>query len=101
MQRDKDEVKVLVSYPESERRSLANAEDMRIRTPAGVEVPFSEVAEIEMKQGYTIIQRAQRQRVIKVIADVDEKVSNADRVRRALAYLTLPGPKEAISRIAL
>ena len=90
MQRDKDEVKVLVLYPESERRSLANAEDMRIRTPAGVEVPFSEVAEIEMKQGYTIIQRAQRQRVIKVIADVNEQISNADRVRRALNYGYLP-----------
>ena len=94
MQRDKDEVKVLVLYPESERESLTNAEDMRIRTPSGQEVPFSEVAEIDMKQGYTVIQRAQRQRVIKVIADVNEKISNADRVRGILMGYSLPDLKK-------
>ena len=99
LQRDKDEVKVLVLYPESERRSLANAEDMRIRTPAGIEVPFSEVAEIEMKQGYTIIQRSERKRVIKVIADVNEKVSNADRIRYILTHFTLPDLKKQFPRL--
>ena len=81
MQRDKDEVKVLVRYPESERKSLTNAEEMRIRTPAGDEVPFSQVAELEMKQGYATVERAQRRKVIKVLADVDEKTANASEIR--------------------
>jgi multidrug efflux pump subunit AcrB len=84
LQRDKDEVKVLVLYPESERKSLANAEEMRIRTPSGAEVPFAEVAEIEMNQGYAMIQRAQRQRIIKVSADVNEQMANANEVRAFL-----------------
>ncbi|MBA3029554.1 MAG: efflux RND transporter permease subunit [Desulfobacteraceae bacterium] len=84
LQREKDEVKVLVLYPESERKSLSNAEEMRIRTSTGVEVPFGEVAEIEMNQGYAIIQRAQRQRIIKVSADINEQVVNANEVRAFL-----------------
>ncbi|MFO7965242.1 MAG: efflux RND transporter permease subunit [Desulfobacterales bacterium] len=90
MQRDRDEVKVLVRYPEDERKSLTNAEEMRIRTPAGDEVPFSQVAELEMDQGYATIQRAQRQRVIKVMADVNEKVANANEVRAAVTADFMP-----------
>ena len=40
-QRDKDEVKVKVRYPEAERRSLSSVEDMYIRAPDGSEVPLS------------------------------------------------------------
>ena len=41
LQRDQDEVKVLVRYPDQERRSLGHVEEMRIRTPDGQEVPLS------------------------------------------------------------
>ena len=89
-QRDQDEVKVLVRYPESERRSLGCVEEMRIRTADGFEVPFSQVAEVRMEQGYASIQRAQRCRVIKVTADVDETVTNANEVRMDLESGFLP-----------
>jgi len=84
IQRDKDEVKVLVHYPEDEKKSLGYVEEMRIRTPDGSEVPFSLLAEVKMEQGYVSIQRAQRKRVIKVTADVDETVTNAHEVRLSL-----------------
>ena len=90
LQRDQDEVKVLVRYPESERKSLGYVEDMRIRTPAGDEVPFSEVAEVTMKQGYSTIERAQRRRVIVVTADVDESVINANELRIDLENRFMP-----------
>lgn len=92
-QRDKNEVKVLVRYPDEERRSLGNVEQMRIRTPGGHEVPFSQVAEVKMERGYASIERAQRQRVIKVMADVNEKVTNANEVRQYLVNRYLPGLK--------
>ncbi|MDY6852125.1 MAG: efflux RND transporter permease subunit, partial [Thermodesulfobacteriota bacterium] len=60
LQRDKDEVKVMVRYPESERKSLGQVEKMRIRTPDGVSVPFSRVAQVKMERGFASIQRAQR-----------------------------------------
>jgi multidrug efflux pump subunit AcrB len=84
LQRDQDEVKVLVRYPESERKSLSYVEDMRIRTPEGWETPFRQVAQVNMEQGYSTIERAQRRRVIKVAADVDETISNANEVRKEL-----------------
>jgi multidrug efflux pump subunit AcrB len=90
LQRDQDEVKVLVRYPESERRSLGFVEEMHIRTADGSEVPFSQVARVKMEQGYASIQRAQRLRVIKVTADVDETITNANEVRMVLVDNFLP-----------
>jgi len=84
LQRDQDEVKVLVRYPEAERQSLSYVEDMRIRASDGSEAPFNQVAQVRMEQGYATIERAQRRRVIKVFADVDETVSNANDVRTEL-----------------
>ncbi len=90
LQRDKDEVKVMIRYPESERRSIGYIEEMRIRTSDGTEIPFSRAAEVNMEQGYTTIERAQRRRVIKVTADVDETVTNANEVRTTLVDEFLP-----------
>lgn len=90
LQRDQDEVKVLVRYPEAERHSLGYVEEMRIRTSEGIEVPFSRVAEVRMERGYASIQRAQRRRVIKVTADADETRINANEVRMDLENRYLP-----------
>jgi len=89
-QRDKNEVKVLVRYPDRERESLGNVEQMRIRAPDGSEVPFSAVAEVKMERGYASIERARRLRVIKVTADVNENMTNANEVRQHLVNDYLP-----------
>ncbi len=44
IQRGRDDIRVVVRYPRDERRSLGDLENMRIRTPAGGEVPISQVA---------------------------------------------------------
>lgn len=88
--RDKDEVKVMVRYPESERRSVDNIERMRIRTPSGDEVPFSQVAQVTNAQGYASIERSRRKRVIKVMADVDEDLANAAEIREEVNKTVIP-----------
>ncbi|MDD5722918.1 MAG: efflux RND transporter permease subunit [Syntrophales bacterium] len=90
MQRGKDEVKVMVRYPEQERTSTGHVEEMRIRTADGSEVPLSLLADVTMEQGYVSIEHAQRRRVIKVYADVDETVTNANEVRQTLEKEFLP-----------
>jgi multidrug efflux pump subunit AcrB len=90
LQRDQDEVKVLVRYPDRERKSLGDVRELRIRTPDGKETPFSQVADVDMKQGYATIERAQRLRVVKVTADVDESVANANEVRMDVESRILP-----------
>ncbi|MBT4365559.1 MAG: efflux RND transporter permease subunit [Desulfobacteraceae bacterium] len=84
IQRDQDEVKVMVRYPVEERKTVGNINNMRIRTPDGIQIPFSQVAEAKMIRGYSVIERAQRRRVIKVIADIDPTIANADIIRKSL-----------------
>ncbi len=92
--RGQDEVKVMVRYPEGQRVSINDLERMYIRTADGHEVPFSEVARVTFAQSYSSIERAQRKRVIKVWADVDESVTNANQLRQALNREFLPSLKE-------
>jgi len=71
IQRGRDEIKVMVRYPESSRRSVGDLENMRIRTSDGSEVPFSEVAAVTTGRGYASIKRVDRRRAINVTADVN------------------------------
>ena len=66
VQRGQDEVRVMVRYPDLERRSIGNLEDMRIRTPDGSEVPFTSVATFSIGRSYSQINRVDGQRVINV-----------------------------------
>jgi multidrug efflux pump subunit AcrB len=80
IQRGRDDVRVMVRYTEAERKSLATLNDMRIRTPDGAEVPFQTVAKAELGRGYSTIRRADRQRIVSVIADVDRAQITANEV---------------------
>ena len=90
LQRGSDDVRIMVRYPEEERRGLGDVESMRIRTPAGGEVPFPDVATVELGHGYASIQRVDGQRVVTVSASVDEEQANADEINRDLAARFLP-----------
>ncbi|MDK1023588.1 MAG: efflux RND transporter permease subunit [Gammaproteobacteria bacterium] len=74
IQRGTDDVRVMVRYPEAERKSLGNLEDMRIRTKDGTEVPFSTVAAVTLGNGYSSIQRQDQRRVVSVIGDVNRTI---------------------------
>ena len=71
IQRGRDDVRVMVRYPRSARRSLSSVDEMRIRTPDGVGVPFRSIAEIDYATGFAHIDRADRQRIVSVTAEVD------------------------------
>ncbi len=90
IQRGRDEVKVMVRYPADERRSLGNIESMRIRTPAGDEVPFGRVATVDIGRGFATIERADRQRVVAVTADIEQDQANADEINGILREEILP-----------
>ncbi|MFT6889794.1 MAG: multidrug efflux pump subunit AcrB, partial [Halioglobus sp.] len=80
IQRGRDDVRVMVRYTQAERKSLATLADMRIRTPDGAEVPFKTVAKAELGRGYSTIRRADRQRIVSVVADVDRAQITANEV---------------------
>ncbi len=70
IQRGREEVRVMLRYPERERRSLGSLEDMHIRTPRGDEIPFSVAGRIESGRGFASIERTDRKRTVRVTADV-------------------------------
>ena len=90
IQRGRDDIRVMVRYPHDQRRSLGNLEDMRIRTPAGGEVPFGLVAAVEPGRGYASIKRVDRQRAVNVTAAIDESTTTSAIVTAALENRILP-----------
>lgn len=90
IQRGRDDIRVMVRYPENERKSLADVENMRIRLPDGTEIPFKTVAEVQYGRGYATIRRIDRSRVVSVSADVDEAVANAGEINKDLFQNVLP-----------
>jgi multidrug efflux pump subunit AcrB len=79
LQRGRDEVKLMVRYPVADRRTLESLESLKLRTPSGDEVPLSQVATFEPGRGPAVIERTDRQRSIKITADVEPGV-NANEV---------------------
>ena len=90
IQRGADEVRAMVRYPEAERRSIGNLEDMRIRTPDGAEAPFTSVAAFEIDRGYSQINRVNGQRVVNVIAEVDRNIVTPEEVAASITADVLP-----------
>ncbi len=80
IQRGQNEVKVMVRYPERDRRTMAIMDRMRIRTPRGGEVPFSQAAYVEEGRGFSSIKRTDRRRVVNVTARVDKAIANATEI---------------------
>lgn len=80
IQRGQNEVRVMVRYPEEDRRLLKTIEKMRIRTPLGLEVPFNRAARIEEGRGFSVINRTDRRRVITVTARVNKELANATEI---------------------
>jgi multidrug efflux pump subunit AcrB len=70
IQRNKDEIRVWVRYRPQDRSALGFLDQMRIRTPDGAEYPFSELADYKIERGLTVINHLERQREIKVEADL-------------------------------
>ena len=90
IQRGRDDVRVMVRYPRADRRSLGALEQMRVRTPAGDEVPFSTVASGSIGRGAASVTRVDRRRSINVQAEVDEAVTSGGEIIAALTADFLP-----------
>ncbi len=84
LQRGNDEVKVMVRYPLSERRTVADLENMYIRAPDGAEVPLLSVAQLEFRPAMAESIRVNRARAVSVSAEVDKAVLEPNQVVREI-----------------
>mgnify|MGYP002629647034 CR=1 FL=1 len=78
LQRGRHEVKLMVRYPDNERRSLANFNQIRVRGNDGAEYPITELADIEITRGASEINRVDQLRSITVSSDLNEQVEGAN-----------------------
>ena len=72
-QRGRNEVKVMVMLPASQRVSEYDIEQLLIHTPAGGDVPLRQVAEVARSRAYTSIERRDGRRTVEVTADVEPR----------------------------
>lgn len=84
IQRGRDDIRIVVRYPADERRSLANLKQMYIRAPSGIEIPFTDVAQIKVDRSTAAIHRTDRFRTLNVTADINKKTVQLEVLRRDL-----------------
>jgi multidrug efflux pump subunit AcrB len=83
-QRGREELRVYVRRPESERVSMDDIEQLIIRTPDGGEMPLARAAHIERGRAYTSISRVDGRRVVSVTADIIAGVGNATEIAQKM-----------------
>jgi multidrug efflux pump subunit AcrB len=88
-QRGRNEVKVMVRLPRSERISEHSLEEMILRAPNGVEIPLREAATLKRGRAYTSIDRRNGQRIVTATANV-RPVSQSSQVLASLKEDILP-----------
>ncbi len=90
MQRGRNEVKVMLRLPESDRVSEQSLEELIVRTRAGGELPLSEAASLVRGYSYTEINRADGRRIIHVKAEDVEPISEKSRILASVLADTMP-----------
>lgn len=94
IQRGRDEVRIMVRYPQSDRHSLESLEHLWLRNAQGDTIPLLQGARLISARGYSQIDRLDQRRVISVSADVDETRTNSTEMVAALQRAFLPELKE-------
>ena len=90
VQRGRDEVQVFVRLPVDERDAITDVEGYVIHTPAGRDVPLSQVATLDTGVAPPAIRRKDGQRIVTVTADVDLNVVTGSEANGILAETVLP-----------
>ena len=90
VQRGREEVRVYVRLPATERDAIADVEGYRVRTPTGAEVPLSRVATVSLVSSPSSIRRKDGRRIVTVTADVDAAVITGGEATGVLAGTVLP-----------
>jgi multidrug efflux pump subunit AcrB len=90
LQRGRNEVKVMVRLPRNERESLHGLSSLPIRLPGGAQAPLGTLAEIDLVPGQSMLIRQDRQRILKVQAQIDSRTTDANAIYAGLAAEEIP-----------
>ncbi len=90
IQRGREELKVMVRYPETSRQSTADLFGARIRLADGTEAPLSSVAQVTESRSYSAINRVDGLRIVSVSAQVDNAVTTPSAANTAVTNQFVP-----------
>lgn len=85
VQRERDDIRVMVRLPLEQRESLATLETLRIRTPSGGEAPFHTVATARFEKARSRVERIDGAQVASVVAKPEDETIDVVAISRALA----------------
>lgn len=88
LQDGKDEIRVWVRYPKTDRETIGQMENMKIMTPAG-EYPLSELATYKIKRGPVNINRFNMQREVRIESDLTDPYAPVPPILQKLDETTL------------
>jgi len=88
--RGREEIRVMVRTPESERRSERSLEELILLTPGGGEIPLGEASKIIRAKSPLRIERVDGGRVIGITANVTAGVTTGNKVLSSLEARELP-----------
>ena len=89
-QRGKDEVKVMVRYPETLRKDITQLQHARIRTPAGEAVPLLSVATLDTGYVMTEINHVDGRLSATLKAGIDKQMTSPAEVMRNVQKSIIP-----------
>jgi len=89
-QRGQDEIKVWVRYDKKDRSSIKNLDDMRIVTPLGIRIPFSEIADYTIERGDIAINHLEGKREIQITADLKDLSASATAILENIKTNIMP-----------
>ncbi len=88
--KDKEEVRVMLRLPATNRRSLDNLDYMPILLPNGNFVPFMTVAEVDHTPGFASITRHNRERIQLISAEVYKGEASVENLLTELRATVIP-----------
>src|SRR5699024_11882684 len=86
------EMDVKLLYPEDERSTISDLEDLKVQSPTGATLPLAEVAMFKESQGPVTLSRQNQQPQINVSSDIVDRDLNsiANDVEKKMEEMDLP-----------
>jgi len=85
-----EEIDVIVKYDPEKVKDVDDLNNLKIRSPAGQLIPFSNVGKIRFEPGYTKIKHYKLERAASVTASIDKELNSTVKVNNTIREITRP-----------
>jgi len=93
-QQENDEIEVRVRLPRAERNKITDLNKFLFYLPNGSFVPLKSVISVKSRKGFDALRHSQTQLTVRVSANVDNTINNANRILDDLSNTFLPTLEE-------